>query len=409
MNNLRSKFYPIFQSLIFCALILFAFNFINEKPFIRMYKWPNFGDNYLAGLMFVSLFLIKKSLIKFNRSDKFFILIILYVGLMELFYFENDGLYRYSLMRDLFGIFYVFKVLGFIGIENIVEKLIKYSSIIFILLAIPYFVIYFSLHYYEYKFESIYYIDATLKNYFFFQVFFLFSICCFFQKKVLAIIFYFLCALILFYFPSRGQLLLFIIAIVPILLRYKFRIFFLAAHFIFTYLVFFAEYKESIKNTIVTKEVYVMNNVLEHLRDPISIIKKIKKILKKNGILFIEVPNDFNAFQTTGRIANKIKKQWWVSPPAHLNYFSHDTLENFLNKNNFSVVKRESSFPFEIFLLFGDNYVTDRTLGKECHKKRIKFEQNFLKTKNEKFLDKFYEKLAEINLGRTAIIYAKNK
>ena len=257
MNNLRSKFYPIFQSLIFCALILFAFNFINEKPFIRMYKWPNFGDNYLAGLMFVSLFLIKKSLIKFNRSDKFFILIILYVGLMELFYFENDGLYRYSLMRDLFGIFYVFKVLGFIGIENIVEKLIKYSSIIFILLAIPYFVIYFSLHYYEYKFESIYYIDATLKNYFFFQVFFLFSICCFFQKKVLAIIFYFLCALILFYFPSRGQLLLFIIAIVPILLRYKFRIFFLAAHFIFTYLVFFAEYKESIKNTIVTKEVYV--------------------------------------------------------------------------------------------------------------------------------------------------------
>ena len=28
---------------------------------------------------------------------------------------------------------------------------------------------------------------------------------------------------------------------------------------------------------------------------------------------------------------------------------------------------------------------------------------------NEKILNKFYEKLAEINLGRTAIIYAKNK
>ncbi len=153
----------------------------------------------------------------------------------------------------------------------------------------------------------------------------------------------------------------------------------------------------------------IMNNVLEHLRDPVSIIKKIKKILKKNGILFIEVPNDFNDFQETGRLANKIKKQWWVSAPAHLNYFSHDTLTNFLNKNKYIVKKRDSSFPFEIFLLFGDNYVSDRSLGKKCHKKRINFEQNFLKTKNEKILNKFYEKLAEINLGRTAIIYAKNK
>ena len=113
--------------------------------------------------------------------------------------------------------------------------------------------------------------------------------------------------------------------------------------------------------------------------------------------------------KSIGTYTIRPKKQCCVSPPAHLNYFSHDTLENFLNKNNFSVVKRESSFPFEIFLLFGDNYVSDRTLGKECHKKRINFEQNFLKTRNEKYLDKFYEKLAEINLGRTAIIYAKNK
>lgn len=153
----------------------------------------------------------------------------------------------------------------------------------------------------------------------------------------------------------------------------------------------------------------IMNNVLEHLRDPITIIKKIKKILKRNGIIFIEVPNDFNNFQTIGRKVNKIKKEWWVAPPAHLNYFSHDSLDNFLTRNKFVVAKRESSFPFEIFLLFGENYVSDRSLGKECHKKRVNFEQNFLKNNNEKVLDKFYEKLAEINLGRTAIIYAKNK
>ena len=55
----------------------------------------------------------------------------------------------------------------------------------------------------------------------------------------------------------------------------------------------------------------IMNNVLEHLRDPISIIKKVKYFLRKNGVLFIEVPNDFNSFQLTGKIVNKIKNNWW--------------------------------------------------------------------------------------------------
>ena len=153
----------------------------------------------------------------------------------------------------------------------------------------------------------------------------------------------------------------------------------------------------------------IMNNVLEHLRDPISIIKKVKLFLKKNGVLFIEVPNDFNLFQLSGKFVNKIKNDWWVNPPAHLNYFSHDTLEFFLKKLGFKILKKDSSFPFEIFLLFGDNYVLDKNLGKECHKKRVNFEQNLLKNNNEEILNLFYQKMAEINLGRTAIIYAKVK
>ena len=62
-----------------------------------------------------------------------------------------------------------------------------------------------------------------------------------------------------------------------------------------------------------------------------------------------------------------------------------------------------------MFLLFGDNYVSNKILGKECHKKRVNFEQNLLRDKNEKILNLFYEKMAEINLGRTAIVYAKVK
>ena len=47
MNFLKLRFNLIIQSLLLVALVLFMFNYINEKPFIKFYKWPNFGDNYI--------------------------------------------------------------------------------------------------------------------------------------------------------------------------------------------------------------------------------------------------------------------------------------------------------------------------------------------------------------------------
>ena len=41
--------------------------------------------------------------------------------------------------------------------------------------------------------------------------------------------------------------------------------------------------------------------VLEHLANPEKSINQIKEILKPNGILAIDVPNEFNDFQTVGR------------------------------------------------------------------------------------------------------------
>ena len=100
----------------------------------------------------------------------------------------------------------------------------------------------------------------------------------------------------------------------------------------------------------------ILNNVLEHLRDPVFVIKKIKKFLKKEGVLFIEVPNDFNKFQVSGKIINNIKKKWWISPPAHLNYFSHDTLEIFLKRLGF-IVKKKIRVSFRNFFIIWENYV----------------------------------------------------
>lgn len=151
-----------------------------------------------------------------------------------------------------------------------------------------------------------------------------------------------------------------------------------------------------------------MLNVLEHLADPIKSIDQIKKILKPNGILVIDVPNEFNDFQLAGRDVHDLD-DWWVAPPNHLNYFSKDSLVKLLDNMGFNVKICESSFPLEMFLLFGDNYVKDGSIGSVCHKKRVAFEQNLRMHGKTSSLKNFYRSLAELNLGRQITIYSKLK
>ena len=155
-------------------------------------------------------------------------------------------------------------------------------------------------------------------------------------------------------------------------------------------------------------EMVTMFNVLEHLANPSQTINQIKEILQPNGILAIDVPNEFNDFQTAGRDVHGLD-DWWVAPPNHLNYFSKDSLVNFLESHGFSVEISESSFPLEMFLLFGENYVKDGNLGGQCHKKRVLFEENLRKHGKASTLKNFYRVLADLNLGRQVSVFCKLK
>jgi 2-polyprenyl-3-methyl-5-hydroxy-6-metoxy-1,4-benzoquinol methylase len=153
-------------------------------------------------------------------------------------------------------------------------------------------------------------------------------------------------------------------------------------------------------------DVVMLNNVLEHLADPVATLQEIKdKVLRPGGLVVIDVPNEFNDFQTAGRDLHQLK-DWWVSPPAHLNYFSKDTLVNLLEGTGYDVKLTEASFPLEMFLLFGDCYVGDERLGKQCHQKRVAFETNLRKLGCGNKLRAFYQALAQLNLGRQVTAYA---
>ena len=171
--------------------------------------------------------------------------------------------------------------------------------------------------------------------------------------------------------------------------------------------------KLNIFNGFFSKETYKNFNdfdvvnlslVLEHIPNPIEMVKLIKSITKKNGLISISVPNDFNPFQ---KILNENLDydSWWVAPPHHINYFNHNTLANFIESLGFEVVHQEGSFPIDMFLLMGDNYIGDDKLGSMCHQKRKIFDINLAKNKD---LDREIRKtFAQIGIGREAVLIAK--
>ena len=153
-------------------------------------------------------------------------------------------------------------------------------------------------------------------------------------------------------------------------------------------------------------DVVMLMNVLEHLADPVNVVAEIKEaVLNDGGLLVIEVPNEFNDFQVAGQQLHGLK-EWWVAPPAHLNYFSGTTLSSLLQGAGLDVRHLEASFPMEMFLLMGENYVSDRNLGRSCHERRMAFEMNLRRMGKEDVLHAFYKALAAANLGRQVIAYA---
>lgn len=84
-------------------------------------------------------------------------------------------------------------------------------------------------------------------------------------------------------------------------------------------------------------DVIILFHVMEHLNNPSEALKRIYSLLKKDGFLFIEVPN-FNSFE-----ARVFRSKWvGIAAPVHLYHFTPRTLEKMLWNCGFESV--ESGF-----------------------------------------------------------------
>lgn len=152
----------------------------------------------------------------------------------------------------------------------------------------------------------------------------------------------------------------------------------------------------------------VMLNVLEHLRRPVEVLENVRDcVLEDHGVLVVRVPNEFNKLQIIVNEEYNLNK-WWVAAPQHINYFTVEHLQNLIESCGFEVIIKESTFPLEMFIMFGEQYVGDSKVGKFIHNKRVLFEQTLKKYDND-YKRRMYQMFAEIGLGREITIYARKK
>lgn len=142
-----------------------------------------------------------------------------------------------------------------------------------------------------------------------------------------------------------------------------------------------------------------MNEVLEHLPDPAAILETATNLLNPGGLLCVIVPNDYNPVQqalskTFGYPA------WWVAPPHHINYFNVSSIQGLVERAGMTIVNVETTFPIDLFLLMGDNYVGDDEMGRRCHAKRKRLEVSLDRAGLSELKRNLYQSFAELGLGR---------
>ena len=97
-------------------------------------------------------------------------------------------------------------------------------------------------------------------------------------------------------------------------------------------------------------DVVTMTDVFEHIQEPIKMLSDIKRILKKDGILFIKVPNgNYNLLKLKlARITGKLEDYDIFDSYEHLTHFTHKTLEQVLNKGGFKVKRIFIGSPIQL-------------------------------------------------------------
>ena len=127
---------------------------------------------------------------------------------------------------------------------------------------------------------------------------------------------------------------------------------------------------------------------MEHVSNLNGVLKKVKKISKKNGLLIINVPNK------NSLVAKIFGRRWPFYLNVHLYNFDEKSISRLLNKYNFKLIKQ-----FPHFQILSLGYVVKRASNYNVLFIYFYKILNFLRLVNIPF---------KYNLGQTTFVF-KNK
>ena len=84
-------------------------------------------------------------------------------------------------------------------------------------------------------------------------------------------------------------------------------------------------------------DLVILNHTLEHMENPAQVLQKVKIILKKGGVLYLDVPN------AGGLGAKLLGKHWpYLLPKEHKYQFSKQSLSTLLSDADYKIIHFES-------------------------------------------------------------------
>ena len=150
-----------------------------------------------------------------------------------------------------------------------------------------------------------------------------------------------------------------------------------------------------------------LGNVLEHVLDPVALLKSLRQLVRPDGLLVVTVPNDGNAYQEALLGSGAISERFWIALPDHISYFTAYSLRQTAVATGWQCLALQGDFPIDFFLAHpGSNYVADKTCGPAAHLARLQLEQ-LIGQSGHAPANRFYTALAEVGLGRNLTAYLR--
>lgn len=156
-----------------------------------------------------------------------------------------------------------------------------------------------------------------------------------------------------------------------------------------------------------TYDLVSLSNVLEHVRDPLELLDRLKALGDDRTLFQIMVPNDCSPLQRELLSRGLMGDDLWFFPPDHINYFNFASLRRVLENRGFHVVTMLANFPIEA-LLFNEhaNYWKNPAHGKQAHRTRVDVE-NFLVAQGLDAYTNYMAAAAGCGFGRSATAFVR--